>query len=430
LLQSHKAVSSAIGEKQLRRILLVAFHFPPLAGSSGVQRTLSLVRYLPACGWEPLVLSAHPRAFDRTSEDLLAEVPASVPVVRSFAIDTARHLRIFGRYPGALARPDRWRSWLWSAVPAGVQIIERYRPRAIWSTYPIATAHSIGAALCKRSGLPWIADFRDPMAQDGYPTDKKTWRCFKAIEETAAKKASRLVFVTESAMRNYVDRYPNTPRSHFEVIENGYDEALFQTAEQHLDTTPLNPGRLTLLHSGIVYPSERDPASLFAALGRLRAKGVISPENFQLRFRAAVHDSLLQRLAAETSTRELIEVLPPISYAAALKEMIRSDALLVMQGDNCNEQIPAKVYEYLRAQRPMLGLADPAGDTARTLAGFGVQHIAKLEDPDAVEAAMNAFLDALRRGHVSVPSDQAVAAASRTNRTRQLAALLDQVASP
>ena len=56
------------------RILLVAYHFPPLAGSSGIQRTLRFVQHLPKFGWQPMVLSAHPRAYERVSDDLSAEV--------------------------------------------------------------------------------------------------------------------------------------------------------------------------------------------------------------------------------------------------------------------------------------------------------------------------------------------------------------------
>ena len=161
----------------MKRLLMIAYHFPPLAGSSGIQRTLRFVQHLPKFGWEPMVLSAHPRAYERTSDDLMADIPEGAIVRRAFALDTARHLSIAGRYIGAMARPDRWVSWKIGAVHEGMRLIRQFRPQAIWSTYPIATAHLIGAELQKRSGLPWIADFRDPMVQDGYPCLLYTSRC-------------------------------------------------------------------------------------------------------------------------------------------------------------------------------------------------------------------------------------------------------------
>jgi hypothetical protein len=38
----------------------------------------------------------------------LSDVSEHVIVERCFAFDTARHLTIGGKYPGFLARPDRW----------------------------------------------------------------------------------------------------------------------------------------------------------------------------------------------------------------------------------------------------------------------------------------------------------------------------------
>src|SRR5882762_1200482 len=110
-----------------RRLLMVAFHFPPFAGSSGVQRTLRFAQHLPTFGWQAVVLSAHPRAYETTSDDLLSEIPSDTHVERAFALDTARHLSIANRYPAALARPDRWMSWRWGAVAAGMRLIERFK---------------------------------------------------------------------------------------------------------------------------------------------------------------------------------------------------------------------------------------------------------------------------------------------------------------
>src|SRR5262249_17321320 len=150
----------------------------------------------------------------------------------------------------------------------------------------------------------------------------------------------------------------------------------------------LRAGRVTLVHSGIVYPSERDPTALFAALRRLRQRGRIDANNFCILFRAPLHEGLIIDLGRKYQVTDLVEIGPPIPYREALAEMMRADGLVIMQADNCNEQIPAKLYEYFRARRPILGLADPVGDTAHAMQAAGVRHIAKLEDSNAVETAL------------------------------------------
>lgn len=413
------------GTNAPRRVLMIAFHFPPLAGSSGIQRTLRFVQHLPSQRWQPIVLSAHPRAYAATSDDLMPEVPAETVVERAFALDTARHLAIAGRYPGFLARPDRWRTWALAAVPAGLNLIRKYRPDVIWSTYPIATAHLIGARLHRLTGIPWVADFRDPMAQDGYPADPSTRRSFEAVEQDAALNAHRLVFVTPSAQALYRARYSAVPSERFALVENGYDEESFATAEQDVDSAPLNVGCFTLLHSGIVYPSERDPKALFTALGCMLRSGRITAGALRIRFRAPVHDDLLRRLAAESGTTDLIEILPSVPYRQALEEMLRADGLMVMQGVNSNEQVPAKLYEYFRARRPILGLADPGGDTGKTMLDAGVKHIARLEDARNVEEVMTLYLAEMTAGAAPLPMASPLIAMSRRARAQALAVILE-----
>lgn len=405
----------------MKRLLMVAFHFPPLVGGSGIQRTLRFLQHLPDNGWQPLILSATPRSYVETGPELLNEIPEGTVVQRSFALDASRHLSVRGRYLGWTARPDRWMSWRWRAVADGMRLIERYKPDAIWSTYPIATAHQIGAELQRRSGLPWVADFRDPMAQDGYPSDPLVWQSFKRIEEAAMEQAACCVFTTPGAIKDYAHTYPDAAHR-MALVENGYDEESFSQLERD---KALHPGKFTVLHSGIVYPSERDPTSLFEALAAVVERDKSLRDDLRLRFRAPVHDTLLKSLVDRYGLHEIVEVCPAISYKEALVEMCRADALLVMQAANCNAQIPAKFYEYLRAGRPLLGLADPAGDTAVAMRAAGAAAMAPLDVAADIALALVQLVADMRAGCVPLPSADAVRKASRRARAQSLAALLE-----
>ena len=407
---------------------MIAYHFPPLAGSSGIQRTLRFVQHLPALGWQPLVLSVNAQAYERTSDDLMADVPKGTVVRRAFALDAARHLDVAGRYLGWMARPDRWISWKFDGIRQGLKLIKEFKPDVIWSTYPIATAHVIASKLHRKTGIPWVADFRDPMAQDGYPVDPLTRQQYLDIEADAAAQARFCVFTTPGAARIYQQRYP-AAASRMVVLENGYDEESFASVvQQPQASNAVEPRKrpLIMLHSGIVYPSERDPTQLFEALGRLQKAGTLSPADLHIRFRASVHDDLLQSLAQAHGVQDFIELRPAIPYREALAEMLAVDALLVLQASDCNAQIPAKIYEYLRAGKPILGLTDPGGDTAGVLRGAGLHDMARLDSADEIASVLLGLVSNLRKGNPTLPQPLAVQQASRHGRSRALAGLLAQ----
>jgi hypothetical protein len=147
-----------------------------------------------------------------------------------------------------------------------------------------------------------------------------------------------------------------------------------------------------------------------------------------LRLRAAVHESFNRDLAERTGVLDLIELAPPLPYRDALAEMLEADGLVVLQAANCNEQIPAKLYEYLRARRPILGLADARGDTADALRRAGVVHLSALEDANAIANVLTSFLGAVAGNDARIPDERNIVRASRRERTRELARILDIVA--
>jgi len=413
--------------------MMIAYHFPPYKGSSGVQRTLRFTQHLPGLGWRPVVLSIDPGAYEETSAAMGNEVPPDLKVIRSRGFDTARHLSLFGRYPRTLATPDRWTTWRFDGVRKALQLTRGGGIDAIWSTFPIATAHTIGIHTATRSGLPWIAEFRDPMWQGTYPPDPVVNRSWKLLEERIFRVADAIVVTTPGAAAAYRERFPTFPAERLVVIENGYDEETFQRAEATLAGAPASarvPGRpFTLLHSGVIYRSERDPTALFAALASLKARGVIDRNRLRIVLRASGDDDGFRRDVDAKGIGDIVELEPAIDYLDALQEMVNVDGLLLLQAANCNAQVPAKLYEYLRARRPILALTDPAGDTAKTLDNAGAGLIAPLDSQERIESALEQFMHQLSTDTWRRPTELAVARCSRAARTTELARLLELVRS-
>jgi hypothetical protein len=408
-----------------RTVLMIAYHFPPVRGSSGIQRTLRFAQHLPKFGWRPIVLTIDPRAYESTAESKGNEIPPGLRVERAFGLDAARQLSLFGRYPRRLALPDRWATWRAWAVPKALRIIQRESVDAIWSTFPIPTAHEIGLETARRTGLPWIAEFRDPMWQGDYPPDPAVNRAWKELEARVFGAANRVVVTTPGAENEYAGRYPGSIRAKLTVIENGYDEETFARVRVHTTAPAQANGPFRLVHSGIVYQSERDPTQFFAALAELKTSRRLNAGDLQVILRATANDDLYRPVLQRLAIDDIVRLEPPIDYLAALEEMLTADGLLILQAANCNAQIPAKLYEYLRAGRPILALTDPAGDTARTLLAAGTGTVAPLDSAEAISEVLPEFISKVREPCWQSASAEAVRKCSRESRTETLAQHLD-----
>lgn len=407
---------------------MVTFQYPPFHGSSAVNRTFHFTRHLPSLGWSPSILSVHTLAYRHLDYNQMSSIPPDVRVVRTFGLDAARHLSIRGFYPLFLALPDPWWSWWVTAVPRGLRLIQELRPDVIWSTFPIPTAHLIALTLQRLSGIPWVADFRDPMTEEGYPTPLKKWKVHRWIERRSVERAEVLVFTTAGAKRVYGERYSGAPESKWAVIENGYEEEDFAALESADGGSPPDGRPFVLLHSGTLYPWERDPDALFTALAHLRRNKVIEPLHLRVILRGTGHDEHHRRGIRHHGLEDMVRLEPALPYRDAIAEMLRADALLLLQASNCNQQVPAKAYEYMRSRRPILALTDPSGDTAAVLRRAGVHSMVPLDSVKSIAEFLPVFLESCRRGTAPVPDQKTIAAHSRRQRSLELARVLDSAA--
>lgn len=398
--------------------------FPPDAASTGRLRTLGFMRHLPAFGWQPAVLTAHKRAYERFDETGLGDIPGSHPVRRAFALDTRRHLGWRGKYVSLCATPDRWVSWWPDAVRVGLRMIRSHRIDAIWSTFPIMTSHLIGLTLSRLTGLPWVADFRDPVVSDGTGFNQAVSRW---LEQRVVTGSARSVFTTPGAKRLYADRFHDLVADEkFSVITNGYEEEEFRLvhAEREHDTP------CTLVHSGLLYRDGRNPFFFFQALATLKSEGTIDSNRLRVVLRASGHEKEYAAELDRLELTDLVELAPPVGYHAALQEQAAADGLLLFQGRKFNAQIPAKVYDYLRIGGPIIALTDDVGDTAALLRDIDGAECAPMEDANAIARLLSAFVARWETGELTPIDAQAVMSYSRRAAAQCLAELLSEVTSP
>ena len=384
-----------------KSVLYIAYHYPPLLGSSGVHRSLAFSRYLSENGWSTRVLTASLKGYEQWSPQQLDFIPPEVEVIRAFCRNAAKDFSIKGKYFSWMAMPDNWQSWIVGGVISGLRAINKQRPSVIVSTYPIASAHFIAYFLHRMPGVPWVADFRDPMAQDDYPIDPAKKKVFQWIESKAVAHCSHIIVTAPGALALYQERYSSTNKDFWQLINNGYDKVILDKIEQEVQEKP-QPKNLglpyVLLHSGVIYPSERDPSQLFAAIAQLKKAKLLDANMLIFRLRATGHDHLYQTIIADLDIADKVFLEPAIPYQDALQEMFAVDGLLLLQADNCDFQIPAKAYEYIKVNKPILGLMPRDGDTGLLLQQVGISSIAPLNNQEQIEQALLSFVSLLFNG--------------------------------
>lgn len=350
----------------VKTLLMVAFEFPPSNGAS-VPRINSFYRYLKQWGWRVVVLTASPSAYqriDNTHQDNEDDL-----IYRALALDVPRHLAIKGKYLSSMERPDRWgMTWIPFAIHKGKKLLKQYKPDVIWSSSPIPSTHFIAQKLSAIDSTPWVADYRDPFHYMNGSAGVKLDKQHKKIDMQTLKQASKLTFATEQVRDLYCKQYGNLVRDKSVVIENGFDESNFVKLSTLPKTeSPFSEKKFSLYYSGVLYSHGRDPKPIFNALATLQQEGLVSENSFELIFQGAGDGSDFRLQLQELGIENLVRFISAVPFLNALSNMMECDGLLLIQDERFNKQIPGKLYEYLRTQKPLV-VKSPEGSATQSLA--------------------------------------------------------------
>jgi glycosyltransferase involved in cell wall biosynthesis len=425
------------------RALVVTYHFPPDA-NIGTMRTLRVVRQLAQQGLDVTVLTSHPQTYrpgTPVDDSLLLRVPSSVRVVRARSYRGFETLKSLarrgtavpgtGQVPGttglrlpavsssapaarrspllqvldvidaALAIPDQEAAWLLPAITRGVTTCARWRPDVIYSSAPAWTGQLVAGALAAALRCPWVADFRDPWGRAPWRGDRFRFAVAAArgLEHLVVRRADKIVFVSQGNRTEFADHYGPQVASKFEVVPNGCDISEFDDVPR----PPVETDRFTLLHAGSLYAG-RTPVPLLRAIHAAIHQGIVDPERFRLRFLGAnaLGMSELTTLCQDLGLSRLVEFAPRVSRAESLQAMMSASSLLLLQPGH-SVAVPAKVYEYLAAGRPILAIAE--GETADIVEASGVGIVAASTDEAGIVRALEALLRRARGPVTAAPRD-------------------------
>jgi glycosyltransferase involved in cell wall biosynthesis len=341
------------------------------------------------------VIAPDVAAYAVCDASLEAQISPSTKVVRPRFVNTKRHLSLRGTYPALLALPDVWIGWWPYAVAAGRRVIAQDPIDLVYSTSPHATAHLIAARLASISGKPWVTDFRDPWIEDppepGAPNGPIYRTTNRWLERKVVRTCDAVVTSTTQLRDLLRGRYPDVPPDKIVSILNGYDEADFGALPEFAPTTVT---RLRVVHAGSINGQFRDPAPLFEALGRIIRSGRLDRGECELRFIGGgpyTETPALRAAIDAAGLTDAVKLLPRVPYDESLRELGAADLLLLLQAsEDTVGLVPAKLYEYLRTQKPTLALvrAGAVTDVMKETGGGWAVDPRNGEDLDATLAAI------------------------------------------
>ncbi len=307
--------------------------------------------------------------------------------------------------------PDEYAGWIVPAVRLGRRLLESEHYDAILSSYPRPSTEIIAATLARQSGLPWLADYRDPWATRHlrhYPTPLHR-RAHYSLEEWALRAAATVTTTNQPIADSLLTRFPPL-RGRVHVLPNGFDPL-----EEPADVEPLGEG-FWLVHTGRLYGRSEQLQRVLHAFAAL-------PEDVKLLF-VGIEGAQVRGTAARLGVADRVRTVPFVPHAVALGYQ-RAAAGLVLITGNAPEALSSKVFEYLAAGRPIFAFI-PQGSAAHALlteAG-GAVCAPQDEPPDEY---LRQFVDRTRAGAIEPPDPAVVARYDGRDLTGRLAGYLDDI---
>lgn len=431
------------------KALIITYYWPP-SGGAGVQRWLKMTKYFREFDIEPVIYTAENPDMAMRDLSLLSEVPEGIEVIKHPVwepYDLYRKLlgkpksesvnqgfiseskkagfmeRVAMWVRGNFFIPDARKFWIRPSVKFLRDYLKTHAVDVVVSTGPPHSMHMIALDLHKNTGLPWIADFRDPWTNiDFYDQLHLTDRADKLhrrMEQQVLQQADCVVTVS----RSWAEDFKQLGRTEVEVISNGFDDADFPAGE-----VDLLPG-FVLHHIGSMN-KDRNPHVLWNVLKNICIANPDFKRDLKIRLTGKNDYSVIESIEANALTGNL-ELIPYMPHAEIVRILPQSTVLLLPLNDTPNVAgvIPGKLFEYLAAKRPVLCIGDTSGDTAAIIAECKAGYTCGFTDEQAIHKALTDLYNKYRGNTLYIHSKH-IENYTRKGGAKKFAALMKQLANP
>ena len=373
-----------------KNVLIITYYWPP-SGGAGVQRFLKFVKYFRDYGINPVVLTCANPTYPIKDSSLADDIPEGTVVRYAHTVEPfGIYSLLTGSTPEKAANPTtiltgnklnplqrmvRWLranlfvpdarlGWVLFARRQARKLIEEFAITEIVTTGPPHSTHFIGKWLKQKTGVRWIADFRDPWTDIHYnralPRTAKTRQRDERMEIAVLKAADEVTVTAPGTGRYFSSKVDRT----YHTIPNGFDPDDFSDQAQP-DATICTPSSensgsmiFTIRHIGTITET-CIPFNLLRALSRLPAT------DFRMEFIGPVHPELQNQVSAhalEDRVRIISHV--PHKQATTLMQSADLNVVVVHRSDDSRILIPGKLYDYFNARKPIMAIGPTDGDAA------------------------------------------------------------------
>ena len=427
---------------EVKKVLVITYYWPP-SGGSGVQRWVKFAKYLNGENWQPVIYTPSNPDYNILDDSLEKEIPASVQIIKQPIRE------IYGLYRkltgkkgkaaqvnpitaknntwkddlclairGNLFIPDPRIAWLRPSVKFLTKYLKEHPVDMIVSTGPPHSMHLIAQKVARKTGIPWIADFRDPWTKIFYFkhlhltafSEKK----YKKLEQSVLDDANAIVAVSPLVQEDF-QAMTSTP---VHLITNGYDESDFQE-----DVTP--DGFFNITHSGLLV-SDGNPDVLWKVLAEKVQTNPEMAARLKIRLVGKTDQDVLDTIRQAGLAPYLVD-LGYQSHSTAIRELKNASILIlpIRKEPETKAILPGKLFEYLAARKPILGIADPEGAMSRVLTDSGAGISCDWTDEEEISSFIDKVWEDFKAGRSQEYAD--IARFSRKELTAQMAGLMNSL---
>ena len=389
----------------MKRILIISYLFPPASALDGSMRMLKFVKYLPNFGYKPYVISVRD-AFLSEDKTLLSQIPTEAHVARIIQFDLRYLLRLFKKrrasenekvYSARFTRlrkiisslmfPDSAGGWIVPAVLTGLRLIKKEKIDIILATAGPYSSLIVGYLLKIVTGKPLILDYRDLQIQGKVIVRLDIAKRFKSSFEKKILNCADVVVTASAVAMQKLIRSTGLPADKFQVITNGFDPDDFKLCQAGSGEDVFN-----IYYSGYLY-LKRTPFLFFETIERLINKGFFKHQ-VNIRIFGRVEKDVLKNKSVAgllKSNNLIIEGMLP--YADSIKKLNQSDILLAAVDTDATEMLPAKLFEYMMFDKPILVIGPPGAAAVDMVNNFhlgkGVDYSDGLKIEEAIKELYN-----------------------------------------